>query len=92
MGLAPFETRQTTGTGLTLLPPRIRVDAHLADLLRPVLLGDVVENQVPELDVVIDRVEFEVAVLEPDSLRALLARGIEGIEVDLAERHFRSPP
>ena len=71
-----------------LVPPTVgRVDSHLAYLLRPGLLGDVVQDQIPELQVVIHGIEFELAILKPDSSRALLARGVESIEVGLSECH-----
>ena len=71
-----------------MTPSRVRVDAHLTDLLRSTLLGDVVENQVPELYVVVNGVELKVAILKPDALRALLASGVEGVEIGLGEWHL----
>src|SRR5579885_2290475 len=68
-------------------PSGVRVDTHLANLLRPVLLRDVIEDQVPQLDVVVDRIELEVAILETDAPGALLARGVERVEVGLREWH-----
>jgi hypothetical protein len=56
-------------------------------LLRPGLLGDVIQDQIPEFQVVVHGVEFELAVLKPDSPRTLLARGVESIEVGLSEWH-----
>ena len=75
------------GTVLLAAPTVRGVDAHLAHLLRPALLGDVIEDQVPELEVIVDGIEFELAILKADSPRPLLARGVESIEVGLSECH-----
>ena len=67
-----------------LVAPTVgRVDANMAHLLRTGLLGDVVQDQIPELEVIVDGIEFKLAILKPDSPRALLARGVESIEVGL---------
>ena len=71
-----------------LVAPTVgRVDAHLPHLLRPGLLGDVIQDQIPELEVIVDGIEFELAILKPDSPRALLPRGVEGVEIGLSECH-----
>jgi hypothetical protein len=57
-------------------------------LLRPALLGDVIQDQIPELQVVIHGIEFELAILKADSPRSLLPRRVESIEVSLSEWHF----
>jgi hypothetical protein len=58
-------------------------------LLRPGLLGDVIQDQIPEFQIVIHGIEFELAILKPDSPRALLPRGVESIEIGLSEWHSR---
>jgi len=40
---------------------------RLAYLLRPGLLGDVVQDQIPELEVIVDGIKFELAILKADS-------------------------
>jgi hypothetical protein len=83
------ERHQRFNWHCALVAPTVRgVDANLAHLLRTALLGDVVQDQIPELQVVIYGIEFELAILKPDSPRPLLARGIETIEVGLSERHL----
>jgi hypothetical protein len=56
-------------------------------LLRPGLLGDVIQDQIPELQIVIHGIEFELTILKADSPRTLLARSVESIEVGLRECH-----
>jgi hypothetical protein len=56
-------------------------------LLRPGLLGDVIQNQIPKLQIVIHGIEFELAILKTDSPRALLPRGVESIEIGLRKCH-----
>jgi hypothetical protein len=56
-------------------------------LLRSGLLGDVVQDQIPKLQIVVHGIEFKLAILKADSPRALLPRGVESIEVGLSERH-----
>jgi hypothetical protein len=86
-GLARERHQRFNWHGDLVAPTVGRVDAYLAHLLRPGLLGDVVQDQIPKLQVVIHGVEFELAVLKPDSPRTLLARGVESIEVGLSEWH-----
>jgi hypothetical protein len=74
--------------GALMAPTVRRVDPHLSHLLRPGLLGDVVQDQIPKLEVIVDGIEFELAVLKADSSRPLLTRGVESIEVGLSEWHF----
>jgi len=66
-----------------------RVDANLAYLLRPGLLSDVVQDQIPEFQIVVNGIEFELAILKPDSPRSLLARGVESVEIGLSEWHLK---
>jgi hypothetical protein len=71
-----------------LVAPTVgRVDANLAYLLRPGLLGDVIQDEIPELEVIVDGIEFELAILKADPPRPLLARGVQSIEVGLSEGH-----
>jgi hypothetical protein len=63
------------------------VDPPLAHLLRPGLLGDVIQDQIPKFQVVIHGIEFELAILKTNSPRPLLTRGVGRIEVGLSERH-----
>jgi len=67
-----------------------RVDANLAYLLRTALLGDVVQDQIPELEVIVDGIEFELAILKADSPGSLLPSGVESIEIGLSECHTGS--
>jgi histone acetyltransferase (RNA polymerase elongator complex component) len=62
----------------------------MADLLRSTLLRDVVEDQNAQLNVVVHRVELKIAVLKADALRALLARGVERVEIGMQEWHDRT--
>jgi len=50
-------------------------------------VGMRIQDQIPELQVVIHGIEFELAILKADSPRPLLTRGVESIEVGLSERH-----
>jgi hypothetical protein len=82
------ERHQRFNWHCALVAPTVgRVDANLAHLLRPALLGDIVQDQIPQFQVVIHGIEFELAILKPDSPRPLLARGVESIEVGLSECH-----
>jgi len=73
--------------GALVAPPVGRVDAHLAHLLWTALLGDIVQDQIPEFQVVIHGIELELTILKADSPRTLLARGVESVEVGLSECH-----
>jgi len=82
------ERHQRFNWHCALVAPTVgRVDANLAYLLRPGLLGDVVQDQIPEFQVVIYGIEFELTILKANAPRPLLARGVESIEVGLNERH-----
>jgi hypothetical protein len=71
-----------------LVAPTVRgVDAHLAHLLRPGLLGDVIQDQIPEFQIIVHGIEFELTILKADSPRALLPRSVESIEIGLRECH-----
>jgi hypothetical protein len=86
-GLARERHQRFNWHGDLVAPTVGRVDAHLAHLLRSGLLGDVVQDQIPKLQIVVHGIEFELAILKADSPRALLPRGVESIEVGLSERH-----
>lgn len=51
--------------------------------LWPGLLGDANQDQIPELQIVLNGIEFEFAVLKPDPARALFARRVERVEICL---------
>ena len=58
------------------------------EIARPrAILSIVVQDEIPEFQIVIHGIEFELAILKPDSPRALLARGVESIEIGLRECH-----
>jgi hypothetical protein len=86
-GLARERHQRFNWHGDLVAPTVRRVDAHLAHLLRPGLLRDVVQDQIPELQVIVDGIEFELAILKADSPRALLAGSVESIKVGLSECH-----
>jgi hypothetical protein len=86
-GLARERHQRFNWHGDLVAPTVGRVDAHLAHLLRSGLLGDVIQDQIPELEVIVDGIELELAILKPDSPRALLPRGVESIEIGLRECH-----
>jgi hypothetical protein len=84
-GLARERHQRFNWHGDLVAPPVGRVDAHLPHLLRPALLGDVVQNQIPEFQIVIHGIEFKLTILKADSPRSLLARSVEGVEIGLGE-------
>jgi hypothetical protein len=86
-GLAGERHQRFNWHGDLVAPTVGRVDAHLAHLLRPGLLGDVIQDQIPEFQIVVHGIEFELTILKADSPRALLPRGVESIEIGLRECH-----
>jgi hypothetical protein len=86
-GLAGERHQRFNWHGDLVAPPVGRVDAHLAHLLRPGLLGDVIQDQIPEFQIVIHGIELELAILKADSPRSLLPRCVESIEIGLRECH-----